>query len=157
MKMLLLVIFLFSAYWLWRLVLHPKILHPKIAFSPELKFTPLKQFFKPTPPAQSNKPNQPNPEDQIEIRMFDDVAKLLFEKKIRKRDLQSAQQIQYEFLNKMPMRTRCQLQQFEGNEWSILWEFRNQSLEYYSSRYGVFYTHIDAQGQEHKTEFRLLI
>ena len=151
MKLLLLVIFLFSAYWLWRLVLHPKMMPVQT-----LGLVPHKHFFTPSKFHRISTSSDQDQDDKIEIRMFDEVAKLLFEKKIRKRDLQSAKQIQYDFLNKMPMRTRSQLQQFEGNEWSILWEFHNQSLEYYASRYGVFYTHIDAKGREHKSELKLL-
>lgn len=85
-----------------------------------------------------------------DIRMFDDVAKLLFEKQLVESDFQKAEQIQSTFLNKMPAKTSTKIQQFDLAEWSIIWEFRNQSLEYYVSRYGVFFTHTDAQNVEHK-------
>ena len=95
--------------------------------------------------------------DQSDVRLFDDVAKLLFEKAYKKSELSSANQIQYEFLNKMPIQARSQINQFDLEEWSIYWSYRTQSLEYYASRYGVFYTHVDANGVEHKREFKSLV
>ena len=92
--------------------------------------------------------------NQEEIRLFDDVAKLLFEKQIRKFDLADAKQIQHDFLNKMPSSARSQINQFDLGEWSVFWNYKNQSLEYYASRYGIFYTHVDAEGKEHKQEYK---
>lgn len=92
-----------------------------------------------------------------DIRMFDEVAKLLFEKRIKNNSLESAHQIQNEFLNKMPPQASSQINHFDLEEWSIYWSYRGQSLEYYASRYGIFYTHVDAQGVEHKMELKNML
>jgi AcrR family transcriptional regulator len=47
-----------------------------------------------------------------------------------------------------------QIRKMDLNEWSIFWSFYDQSLEYYVSRYGMFYTHIDRSGREHKKSHR---
>ena len=41
-----------------------------------------------------------------DIKLFDDVAQLMFEKEIKNQELKFADQIQYEFLNKMPTQAR---------------------------------------------------
>lgn len=97
---------------------------------------------------------QISPED---IKLFDDVAKLFFEKQIRKYELDAAQHIQAEFLNKMPTKTQTQIKQFDLGEWSVFWSYKHQSLEYYASRYGIFYTHVDAKGVEHKQEYMFAV
>ena len=89
-----------------------------------------------------------------DIKLFDDVAQLMFEKEIKNQELQFADQIQYEFLNKMPTQARSQIHQFDLGEWSIFWAYDAQSLEYYASKYGVFYTHVDRNGVEHKMELK---
>ena len=89
-----------------------------------------------------------------DIKLFDDVAQLMFEKEIKNQELQFADQIQYEFLNKMPTQARSQIHQFDLGEWSIFWTYDAQSLEYYASKYGVFYTHVDRNGVEHKMELK---
>lgn len=97
---------------------------------------------------------QISPED---IKLFDDVAKLFFEKQIRKYELDAAQHIQAEFLNKMPTQTQTQIKQFDLGEWSVFWSYKHQSLEYYASCYGIFYTHVDAKGVEHKQEYMFAV
>ncbi|WP_445115191.1 hypothetical protein [Acinetobacter sp. WZC-1] len=92
--------------------------------------------------------------DEEDQRRFDDVAQLLFEKAITRKNRTQAEQIQCEFLNKMPAPTQSQIGEFDQGEWSIFWNYKQQSLEYYVSRYGVFYTHVDRHGVEHKTEFK---
>lgn len=100
---------------------------------------------------------QPSYKDIVseeDIKLFDSVAKLMFEKEISYCELSFADQIQYEFLNKMPIQATSQIQQFDLNEWSIFWTYKSQSLEYYASKYGIFYTHVDAKGKEHKMEIK---
>lgn len=89
-----------------------------------------------------------------DIRLFDNVAKLMFEKAIKNTELKSANKIQYEFLNKMPTQASSQIIKFDLQEWSIYWTYKTQSLEYYASRYGIFYTHVDRNGIEHKLELK---
>lgn len=151
MKLLILFFVLVSAYCLWRLILQTRLVNVD-----QYKPFELTHLLKPTDlskPAVIAK----DPDLKEDIRMFDDVAKLMFEKNIKRRDFEAAREIQYEFLNKMPTRTRSQLNQFDLGEWSILWEHQNQSLEYYVSRYGVCYTHVDAKGVEHKSDFQLKV
>lgn len=62
--------------------------------------------------------------------------------------------IQEDVLRKMPAKTQTQIRQLDLSEWSIYWTFYDQSLEYYVGRYGVFYTHVDRFGQEHKFEIK---
>lgn len=90
-------------------------------------------------------------QDQL---LFDEVAKLFFEKAIQIKSINQAEQIQQEFLNKMPMSTQSQCGDFDCGEWSIFWSYDDQSLEYYVGRYGVFYAHVDREGVEHKAEFK---
>ena len=62
--------------------------------------------------------------------------------------------MQSTLLVKMPAKTQTQIRKMDLNEWSIFWNFYDQSLEYYVSRYGMFYTHIDRSGREHKKSHR---
>ena len=138
---------LVSCYAVWRLLLQPKLIMENTQ-----RHFDLTKLLKPTDLSQPARLVYDT--DSVEdIRMFDEVAKLLFEKRVNHRDIKFAQQIQYEFLNKMPSRTLCQINQFDLGEWSILWEYRNQSLEYYVSQYGIMYRHTDAQGVEHQSDF----
>ncbi|TCM65796.1 hypothetical protein EC844_11433 [Acinetobacter calcoaceticus] len=82
--------------------------------------------------------------------LFDQVAQLFFERKILTTDRESAEHIQQLFLNKMPAQCMSQVGEFELGEWSIFWTYKQQSLEYYVAGYGVFYTHVDRFGVEHK-------
>jgi hypothetical protein len=90
-------------------------------------------------------------EDQ---RLFDAAAQLFFEQALQTKDFSQAGHIQHEMLNKMPMNTQSQVGSFDFGEWSIFWNYHDQSLEYYVGRYGVFYAHVDHQGVEHKAEFK---
>ncbi|NHC04468.1 hypothetical protein G9F31_11940 [Acinetobacter sp. 187] len=153
MKLMIILLFIIFLYVVWKFVFQPKIqgLGGNSVFD-------LSKLLKPSPKV-INQPRIAVAEiiSQEDIRMFDDVAKLLFEKAYKKSKLDYANQIQYEFLNKMPTQARSQINQFDFEEWSIYWSYKNQSLEYYASRYGIFYTHVDANGVEHKREFRSLV
>lgn len=52
------------------------------------------------------------------------------------------------------MHSGTQIRQMDLGEWSIFWNFYDQSLEYYVGRYGVFYAHVDRFGEEHRHEIR---
>lgn len=84
--------------------------------------------------------------------LFDQVAGLLFEQKLEVVSRTFAEQIQQRFLNKMPSKCLSQVGDFDLGEWSIYWSYQQQSLEYYVGRYGIFYTHVDRFGREHKRE-----
>ncbi|RKG40098.1 hypothetical protein [Acinetobacter rongchengensis] len=94
------------------------------------------------------------PVKEQDQRLFDEVAQLFFDQAIQAKDIQQAEKIQQEFLNKMPMNTQSQTGSFDFGEWSIFWSYHDQSLEYYVGRYGVFYAHVDREGVEHKAEFK---
>lgn len=83
---------------------------------------------------------------------FDQVAELLFEQRQHIISRVLAEQIQQRFLNKMPAKCLSQVVDYDLGEWSVYWSFEQQSLEYYVGRYGIFYTHVDRFGQEHKRE-----
>lgn len=83
---------------------------------------------------------------------FDQVAALLFERKINSSRADAAETLQYLILNKMPAQCLSHINQHELGEWSIYWSYKQQSLEYYVARYGVFYSHVDRYGQEHKMQ-----
>ena len=87
--------------------------------------------------------------------LFDDAAQLFFEQNIHIRDLQRAEEIQHNLLKKLPAKTLTQIRQLDLNEWSIYWYFYDQSLEYYVGKYGVFCSHVDRHGEEHKCETTL--
>lgn len=91
-------------------------------------------------------------EDQ---NQFDNVAKWFFEQALQVRDRAEAELIQQDVLKKMPLSTHCQIGKFDHDEWAIYWHHYDQSLEYYVGRYGIFYTHVDKDGREHKLEFRI--
>lgn len=88
----------------------------------------------------------------IDQLRFDQVAELLFERKINLSEPESAEVVQYLLLNKMPAKCLTYINQHELGEWSIYWFYKQQSLEYYVSQYGVFYSHVDRFGQEHKLQ-----
>lgn len=150
---LILMIFIALVYYLWKFIQNHQRYAPL-----DLKHFNLNRLFR---PLQQDvqidtlvEVEQVNGED---VKLFDDVAKLFFEKQIQKQELNSAQQIQAEFLNKMPTQTQTQIKEFDLNEWCVFWSYKHQSLEYYAGRYGIFYTHVDAKGVEHKQEFRFLV
>lgn len=149
MKIIILLLCVVFAYCLWRFVIQNSSKSVQHA-----KNFDLTRLFK------LKEVEQPRAEPIIEvnyledIKLFDDVSRLLFEKEIQIRDLDAATQIQAEFLNKMPTQTQSEIKQFDLGEWSIFWVYKNQSLEYYASKYGLFYTHVDAEGVEHKLDFK---
>lgn len=90
--------------------------------------------------------------DAYELELFDDIAQHFLQQKLRISDISHAACIQSEWLNKMPMHTRTEIRHLDLNEWSIIWQFYEQSLEYYVGRYGVFYTHVDRDGIEQRIQ-----
>jgi hypothetical protein len=91
--------------------------------------------------------------DKNEQRLFDDVVTLFINEKVAIPESIKAIQIQDHVLRKMPLQTKAFIQRNEPEDWSIYWAFSNQSLEYYVNRYGVFITHVDREGNEHKTTY----
>lgn len=149
MRLFILIILLIGLYGLWRYFQKNKLNF--VIKNPQFD---LKKLIQPLTKEKTKAMDSPGIVEVSEedIRRFDDVSKLLFEKSIQKKELKGAEKIQFEFLNKMPTQTQSQIHQFDLGEWSIFWGFQGQSLEYYVSRYGVFYTHVDALGNEHKRE-----
>ncbi len=92
--------------------------------------------------------------DAYEQELFDDVATLFLDQAILLTVEEDATLMQSTLLVKMPAKTQTQIRKMDLNEWSIFWSFYDQSLEYYVSRYGMFYTHIDRSGCEHKKSYR---
>lgn len=92
--------------------------------------------------------------DAYEQELFDDVATLFLDQAILLTAEEDATLMQSTLLVKMPAKTQTQIRKMDLNEWSIFWSFYDQSLEYYVSRYGMFYTHIDRSGCEHKKSYR---
>ena len=86
--------------------------------------------------------------DAYELELFDDIACQFIMQAIRSRDVSEASIIQSEWLNKMPMHTHTEIRHLDLNEWSIVWQFYDQSLEYYVGRYGIFYMHVNQYGHE---------
>ena len=89
--------------------------------------------------------------DQV---LFDDAVQLFFEENIHTRDLDAAEDIQRNLLKKLPAKALTQIRKLDLNEWSIYWNFYDQSLEYYVGKYGVFCSHVDRYGEEHKSEYK---
>ncbi|BFM35931.1 MULTISPECIES: hypothetical protein [Acinetobacter] len=87
---------------------------------------------------------------EYEQQLFDDIAEIFLSLKVSSRDPEDAETIQQEVLNKMPAKAHTQIRQLDLGEWSIYWSFYEQSLEYFVGKYGVFITHVDRFGQEHK-------
>ncbi|CAB1216095.1 hypothetical protein [Acinetobacter bouvetii] len=94
--------------------------------------------------------------EEYEQQLFDDVCELFFERQLTERNLNQAVVLQEGVYKKMPAKARTQIRKLDLEEWSIFWTFYDQSLEYYVGRYGVFYTHVDRFGDEHKREFKEL-
>ena len=92
--------------------------------------------------------------EAYEQELFDDVATLFLDQAILLTVEEDATLMQSTLLVKMPAKTQTQIRKMDLNEWSIFWSFYDQSLEYYVSRYGMFYTHIDRSGCEHKKSYR---
>ena len=147
MAFLLLFMVMILSYSLWKF-----FLKPRYALNSQ-------EFYFVSQSTESNKKEEDfqalsNELTNADKKLFDSVAKLMFEKAINNHNVESAQHIQYEFFNKMPIQAQSQINQFDLNEWSIYWTFKSQSIEYYCSKYGVFYTHVDAEGIEHKLELK---
>lgn len=92
--------------------------------------------------------------DAYELELFDDVAQLFFQRQVLVQNRAQAEQLQQDVLQKMPLQSSTQIRQMDLGEWSIFWNFYDQSLEYYVGRYGVFYAHVDRFGVEHRQEIR---
>ena len=92
--------------------------------------------------------------EEYEQQLFDDVCQIFFERELAERNLSQAIVVQEDVLRKMPAKTQTQIRKLDLGEWSIYWTFYDQSLEYYVGRYGVFYTHVDRFGDEHKFEMK---
>lgn len=92
--------------------------------------------------------------DAYEQQLFDDIAALLMTADLHDRQYKfaEAEQLQADVFRKMPVCSKTQIRQLDLEEWSIYWTFYEQSLEYYVGKYGVFYTHVDRFGAEHKYE-----
>ncbi|ECF7045096.1 hypothetical protein ZB76_27840, partial [Salmonella enterica subsp. enterica] len=69
--------------------------------------------------------------DAYELELFDDVAQLFFQRQVHIENRAQAEQLQQELLQKMPMHSGTQIRQMDLGEWSIFWNFYDQSLEYY--------------------------
>lgn len=153
MKILILIVLIALIYCVWKFLFHT---HRDVSL--DSKQFDLRHWLKPVQTkAIAKEPAKKQVISIEDMKRFDDVAKLLFEKQIRKGDLHSAAPIQSEFLNKMPAQTESEIKQFDLGEWSIFWAYKNQSLEYYASRYGIFYTHVDAEGIEHKFDLKFAV
>jgi hypothetical protein len=92
--------------------------------------------------------------EEYEQQLFDDVCQIFFERHLTERNLSQAIGVQEGVLRKLPAKAQTRIRQLDLGEWSIYWTFYDQSLEYYVGRYGIFYTHIDRFGCEHKCEFK---
>ena len=92
--------------------------------------------------------------EEYEQQLFDDICQIFFERQLAERNLIQAVMLQEEVFRKMPAKTQTQVRKLDLSEWSIYWGFYDQSLEYYVGRYGIFYTHVDRFGQEHKVEIK---
>lgn len=90
--------------------------------------------------------------DEYEQQLFDDVADIFCESTHKVSNADEAKILQADILRKMPVTCKTQIRALDLNEYSIYWNFYEQSLEYYMGRYGVFYTHVDRFGAEHKKE-----
>ena len=90
--------------------------------------------------------------DEYEQQLFDDVATMFCENHYEVSTMDEAKTLQAEILRKMPVTCKTQIRALDLNEYSIYWNFYEQSLEYYMGQYGVFYTHVDRLGTEHKRE-----
>lgn len=152
MPLFMLILFVLCAFCIWKYIIQNE---NKLSFVMENNRFDLTRLFKMIEPETDfDRPVFQSIVNMEDVRRFDDVSKLLFEKEIYKKELNVATQIQYEFLNKMPTQTQSQINEFDLGEWSIFWGYKSQSLEYYVSRYGVFYTHVDGAGVEHKFEIK---
>ncbi|RKG29897.1 hypothetical protein [Acinetobacter tianfuensis] len=90
--------------------------------------------------------------DEYEQQLFDDIAALFFQQDHIVKSAEAAVELQEKILQKMPVTSKTQIRHLDLDEHSIYWSFYDQSLEYYMGKYGMFYTHVDRFGAEHKKE-----
>ncbi|OTG83801.1 hypothetical protein [Acinetobacter sp. ANC 4648] len=147
-KLMLLSLLIITIFLLWRFIFKPKM-NRDFSLNLDERSKSL-GAFEPVIVSEA-KPlfEKANKEEQC---CFDAVAQLFFEQKIKRKNIENAEQIQANFLNKMPAPTLSQIGEFDLGEWCIYWTYKDQSLEYYVGRYGVFCTHVDRYGTEHKLE-----
>ena len=88
--------------------------------------------------------------EEYEQQLFDDAASLFIKEPHPSIQSTEAEQLEAELLKKMPAKTQAYIRQMDLGEWSIFWIFFEQSLECYVGQYGIFYTHVDRFGQEHR-------
>lgn len=86
--------------------------------------------------------------------VFDDVAASFLQQNYCLTQIDQAEGLQLEWLNKMPKSSMTEIRECDLGEWSIIWHLNQQSLEYFVGRYGWFYTHVDVNGIEHRHEIR---
>ena len=91
---------------------------------------------------------------EYDQQLFDDASLLFSQSGRRVFDKELANQLQHDVLKKMPLKTETNVRLLDLDEWSIYWGFYQQSLEYYVSRYGIFITHVDRYGNEHKVDYK---
>ena len=152
MRLFILILFVLCVYCIWKYIIQN---HHRLSFAAETNRFDLSRWFKIIEPEKNyERPVFQSIVNMEDVRRFDDVSKLLFEKELCKKDFKLAAQIQSEFLNKMPTQAQSQINKFEQGEWSIFWGYKSQSLEYYVGRFGVFITHVDGSGNEHKLELK---
>lgn len=88
--------------------------------------------------------------EEYEQQLFDDAASLFMKTDHQPIHSTDAESIEAELLKKMPAKTQAYIRQMDLGEWSIFWIFFEQSFECYVGQYGIFYTHVDRFGQEHR-------
>ncbi|WP_111858340.1 hypothetical protein [Acinetobacter sp. CFCC 10889] len=121
----------------------------------KLKPSTFKPFKDPIQPKIVESKIEPIAYSDEEQLLFDDIAKMFFEQRLQSQYIDQAEQIQQQFLNKMPAKTNSQIGEFDLGEWCIYWNYHQQSLEYYVGKYGIFYTHVDRFGVEHQDEVKI--
>lgn len=156
MKFFVLLIFILFVFCFWHFFLNNRMIGLKsIRKFNLIKNIKFEKEYSSLEQRQWKAKTELNSEDvQHDIQLFDQIANLMFEKELKNQEFEYADQIQYEFLNKMPTQARSEIQQFSLGDWSIFWTYKAQSLEYYVSKYGVFYTHVDRNGVEHTLQLK---
>lgn len=145
-KLLLIIILLIVIYVFWKI-------YSKIDINQINKNMQIKTEYLENEPITFHKSRTEKVKDEVDLyeyQLFDDVSSIFIARNIQSKDKGGASQIQEEVLRKMPLKTKTVIRQLELEEWSIYWRFYDQSLEYYVGKYGVFITHVDRDGKEHK-------
>lgn len=152
MKWLLIMIVIGIAFLIFRMLSKSQFFHLK-----SMTFKPFKDAIQPkVAHSVISAKVEPLALSDEEQQLFDDVAQLFFQQNIQQHHIEHAEQIQQQFLSKMPIKTDSQIGEFDLGEWCIYWNYRSQSLEYYVGKYGIFYTHVDRHGVEHKADFKTI-